>query len=374
MTFAEFRALFPSAERCIHLNHAGTSPIARPVADAVAVVLDELMSEDPLRAYTHHMRRQETLRATLARMMNVASQTVAFVKNTSHGLAIAADSFPFTPGDNVVLSAVEYPVNVYPWMAQTYRGVETRLIPPRGDSWVDEGDLMAACDARTRVLAASWVQRGTGQRLDLAALGAFCRGRGVVFVADIVQGLGALRPDLSEVDIATAGCQKWLLAPGGIGVLYLRPEILPDLRPVNIGWNSVIDSLDWEHIHFDLRPDAARFEEGTPNLLGTAALGASTALLETIGFDAVEQRVLALADYARARLRERGCHVVSPNDAAHRSGIVAFRHRTVPNEMVLAALAEQRIVAAVRAGNLRFAPHAYNSEEDIDAAIAALPG
>lgn len=373
MTFEDLRASFPSAEKCIHLNHAGTSPIARPVADAVQATLADLMSENSLRAYIQQIQQQGMLRAALGRMMNVAPETLGFVRNTSHGLAIAADALPFAPGDNVVLPAVEYPANVYPWMAQAHRGVEVRRVPPRADDLVAPEDLFAACDGRTRVLAVSWVQWGTGQRLDLARLGAFCRERNIIFAVDLVQGLGALRPDLSLVDVAASGCHKWLLAPGGLGVLYVRPDVLATLRPVNMGWNSVTDSTDWERIHFDLRPGAARFEEGTFNLLGTAALGASVALLEEVGFDAVEERVLATADYARLRLTERGCRVVPLPDPGQRSGIVAFRHPTLPNDTVLAALSAQGVLAAVRGGNVRFAPHAYNTEEDVDRAVSAIP-
>jgi cysteine desulfurase/selenocysteine lyase len=373
VTFEELRAQFPSAEKCIHLNHAGTSPIARPVADAVEATLSDLMSENSLRAYIQQIQQQGMLRAALGRMLGVAPETLGFVRNTSHGLAIAADALPFAPGDSVVLPAVEYPANVYPWMAQAHRGVEVRRVPPRADDLMAPEDLFAACDGRTRVLAVSWVQWGTGQRLDLARIGAFCRERGIVFAVDLVQGLGALRPDLSLVDIAASGCHKWLLAPGGLGVLYVRPEVLATLRPVNMGWNSVTDSTDWERIHFDLRPGTARFEEGTFNLLGTAALGASVALLEEAGFAAVEARVLATADYARDRLAERGCRVVPLPEPDGRSGIIAFRHPTLPNDTVLAALTARGVLAAVRGGNVRFAPHAYNNEEDVDRAMAAIP-
>ena len=377
LTFGAFRDAFPSATRCIHLNHAGTSPIARPVAEAVRAVTEELMGDDPFIAYKNHQKRQETLRAALGRMMNVPPATLAFTRNTSHGLSIAAESLDLAPGDNVVVPAIEYPANVYPWMAQRHRGVEVRLVPPRNaDNLLDEEDLAGACDERTRVLAVSWVQWGTGQRLDLAKLGSYCRDRGIRFVVDAVQGRGALRLDLSAlpVDIAAAGCHKWLLAPGGVGVLYVRPSVLPEMRPTNVGWNSVVEPLEFDRIRFELDPTPRRFEEGTPNLLGIAALNASVALLEAVGFDAVERGVLALAGAAREAVAAReGYRVISPDGTPSRSGIVAFRHRRLANKAVLQALARRNVRAAVRGGNLRFSPHAYNTEEEIRLAADALP-
>lgn len=379
MTCDEMRALFPSAQKCIHLNHAGTSPTSRPVGEAVQTVLDELMSADVFAAYRGQMKRQETLRSAFGRMMNVSPSTLAFTRNTSHGIAIAAQAIPFQPGDVVVVAENEYPANVYPWMAQGDRGVTVRLVKPREGGYVAEEDLMAACmeaGDKARVLAVSWVQWGTGQRMDLARLSTFCRERSILLLADVVQGLGALRLDLSAlpVDIAAAGCHKWLLTPGGQGILYVRENLMPHLRFTNIGWNAVQEPIDWERLHFDdLKPTADRFEEGTPALLATAALLASVEVLEAVGFDAVERRVLALADHARALLHDRGLTLMSPDAPGKTSGIIAFRHPTHSNEAVENSLKAAGVIAAVRCGNVRFSPHAYNTEAELEEAVAALP-
>jgi selenocysteine lyase/cysteine desulfurase len=371
------RALFPGSETMTYLNHAGVSPIAKPVAEAGRSVLDDLLLGDPVTAFGGHLKRQETLRATVGRMINAAPGTVGFIKNTSHGLSIASQAIPFAAGDVIVTAASEYPSNIYPWMAQGWRGVRTHLVAPDENGIVREDDLLAACEANptTRVLAVSWVQWGTGQRMDLPRLGAFCRARDIVFVVDVVQGLGALRLDIERdnVDIAAAGCHKWLMAPGGMGVLYVRPEVFATLLPVNIGWNSVTNPIDWERQHFDeLKPTTDRFEEGTPSILNTATLGASVALMEEVGFDRMEQRVLQLADYTRLCLTEKGCRVLSPDSAESRSGIVAFRHPSLGNNEVLAKLGENGVTVAVRCGNVRISPHAYNREADIERAVALL--
>ncbi len=376
LSYAEFRALFPSVNQAIHLNHAGVSAIARPTAEALHTITDALMQSDVLQVYLSHQKRQQDLREALGRMMNVGADTLAFTKNTSHGLNLIAQSIPFEQGDNVVVCTGEYPSNLYPWMAQEHRHVSVKLVPPYPDGLVDEQHLMDACDERTRVLAISWVQWGAGQRMDLERLGRFCRERNIYLVADLVQGLGALRIDLSAspVDFASAGCHKWLMAPGGLGVLYVREGLMRDLLPINIGWNSVEKPTEWERIHYhEMKQTAERMEEGTPGLLATVGLAKSVELLEAVGFDRVHARVLELSSYTANLLRERGMTVVTPREERRRSGIVGFRHPSLSNEDTLAAVTNAGVIAAVRTGYVRFAPHAYSTEDDITRAVAAIP-
>jgi cysteine desulfurase / selenocysteine lyase len=259
----------------------------------------------------------------------------------------------------------DYPSTLYPWQAQA---------PKVFLADADEASLMAACDEhKPKVLCASWVHWGTGRVLDLNTLGRFCRERGILFVADIVQGLGALVPDLSFVDIAAAGCHKWLLCPAGIGVLYIRPELLGELLPTNVGWNWPERPMEWRASGFsEPKNSAARFEEGSPSLLSTAALLASMSLLESVGLEAVQERVLTLARFAQNQLRARGMNLALPEEKLQ-SGIVGFTHPSLSNDEALAALETKNVRAAVRAGFVRLSPHAYSTEEEIERAVATLP-
>ncbi len=372
MTLAEFRAQFPSVVNGVHLNHAGMGPIPTGVATAVGQALSELGHGDGMMAFRAHLKRQQRVREALARLMNVAAEGVALVRNTSHGLTIAAQAIPFRPGENVVVGACEYPSVVYPWQAQASRGVETRIVACSPNDLLSEDALIAACDENTRALAVSWVQWGTGQRMELEKLGAFCKARGIWFVVDVIQGLGALECDLTAcgADIAAGGCHKWLLAPAGIGPLYIKPERLSELLPTNVGWNWVNDPFNWDRLRFeDVRRSADRFEEGSPAILATAALEASLALLESVGMDEIERAVRTSAARLRQLLRGRGMEVC-PTDG--HSGIVAFRHPTRANDEVLAHLDAHKIWAAVRCGWVRFSPHAYQQADELERAVTVI--
>ena len=232
---------------------------------------------------------RESARQRLARLMGVTPEHLAFTKNTGHGLSLVADGLRLEPGDNVVSVDCEYPSVVYPWYAQRDRGIETRLISPRADGTFTPEDLEAVMDDRTRVLTLSWVQFGTGFRCDLAACAALAHARGRLFVVDVIQGLGALPLEAEKwgLDIVATGAHKWLMAPGGTGGLYIAPHALDRLRLVNMGAASVVDVPKFDPLDFSPKPNAQRYEEGTPNGLGLCGLDAALSLLEEVGIEAI---------------------------------------------------------------------------------------
>src|SRR5207247_1905643 len=152
--------------------------------------------------------------------------------NTAMGINIAALSLPLRPGDNVLVLDGDYPANIYPWMNLAHRGVLTKVVPSH-DGGLDLDLLVSRMDSRTRAVAMSTVVFATGFRNDLLALGKLCKERGIFFVVDGIQSLGALPFDVraANVDFLACGSQKWLLGPPGGGFLYVRRELLDELAP-----------------------------------------------------------------------------------------------------------------------------------------------
>jgi selenocysteine lyase/cysteine desulfurase len=253
------------------------------------------------------------------------------------------------------------------------RGVEARLVPSRGCR-VDRDDIVKAVDSRTRLVSLSYVEYASGYRNDLEAIGEFCRKRGIYFFVDAIQGLGALPLDVSRlpIDFLSADGHKWLLGPEGAGLFFIRRDLVDLLHPISIGWKSVVNAADFSQTAFRLRPHAGRWESGTLNVGGIAALGASIDLLLETGIANIAELVLDLTDYLCERLERLGIAVASSRREQERSGIVSF---ACPEGMLgncLQAWREGGVIINQRAGRLRASPHFYNSQEDIDRLVDRL--
>ncbi len=363
---------FPVRLNCTFLNHAATAPIPVRTARAVARLAREMTEWGGTR-WAHWYQGFERAHQAAAKLLDCDPSDVALVKNTTHGLLIAAQAIPFDEGDNVVVPSREFPANIYPWMRLENEGVELRLVRPTGRH-VSAGDLIAACDGHTKAIAVSWVQFTDGYRIDLAALSDFTREKEIFLVVDAIQGLGAVPLSLREieVDFLCADGHKWLLSPEGCAIFYVNPKISTLLEPANIGWHSMEDDHDFLRYEWRPKSSARQYEEGSPNMLGAHALASSVEMLLEIGISRVWEAIRALTDRLIDSLGRLGVEVLSNVRDEHRSGIVSFAVPGAEAEQIAEWMRERGIIVAARGGGVRVAPHFYNSPDDVDAFVAAL--
>lgn len=365
------RQEFPVTDRCVYFDHAGVAPVSRRVADAVAGFIADARDFGRLH-YPAWEARAEAVRSSAARLVGAATEEIAFVASTSDGLSAIATAVDWRRGDSVVAVDGEFPANIYPWWALERIGVATRLAAPV-DGRLTVDAIAALVDDTTRVVSVSAVDFVTGQRRPLAAIGELCRRRGILFCVDAIQALGALRIDVERegIDALAADGHKWLCAPEGCGLLYVSRRWLDRLVPQRIGWKSVVDASRYLPYHFELKSDAQKFECGSLNFLAIHALGAAFDLAFDVGLDAIEARVLGLTTGLRAALTERGLAVLSPPDAAERSGITTVRTQEAP-EVVVRRLRADGVLASPRGGGVRLSPHFYCDENDVARCLTAL--
>ncbi len=370
----EFRRLMPVTQRWSYLDHAAVAPISGPASDALSEWShDAAINGDT--SYGEWSHQMEQVRGHCARLIGAQTAEVAMLRNTTEGINLVAEGIAWQAGDNVVFPADEFPSNQYPWMNLSDRGVSARRVPTdRGR--LDLERLAAACDDRTRIVSLSWISFCSGWRNDLQRAAEIAHGCGALLFLDAIQGLGIFPLDVTHtpIDFLAADGHKWLLGPEGAAVFFIRQEHLDRLRPLGLGWNSVVGAHDFSHIELRLKETAARYEGGSPNTPGLIALGASLELLGRFPIEAIAQRVLEVGDLAIRRLEEIGAHIHSDRRPERRSGIIVFDVPGRDPEQLRRECLARHVAISCRGGRLRISPHAYNNASDIDRLIGALSG
>jgi len=168
----------------------------------------------------------------------------------------------------------------------------------------------------------------------------------------------------ANIDFLAADGHKWLLSVEGTGIFYCRKELAESINPPLMGWKSVRNAHDFDHIMLRLRNDALRFEEGSSNTIGVIALGAALDLLCEVGINRIEDSVLALGALIIEMAEKRGLKVKTPKERKERGGIVSLAGN-FNAACVKDSLREQGIMVNVRDKALRIAPHFYNNKADV---------
>lgn len=366
MDITEYRKYFPITEQYTFLDNSGVAPVSTLVRDTVDSFLDEAVHGATF-AYEGWMEQVEEARKACAVLAGCAPDEIAFVRSTSHGISIVASGYPWKKGDKVVTYEKEFPSNMYPWLNLESRGVEVRRVPPGDNGFLTVDDIKKHIDQGTRLVSVSSVQFTNGCRIDAGELGRYCREKGVMLFIDSIQSMGVVPFDVKRdnIDFTAADGHKWLLSPEGTGFFYCRKELIADINPPLLGWNSVINESEYEKIDFTLKGNASRFEEGSMNIMGVLALGASVRMLLEAGIENIRERVQYLGDLVIENCNRRGFELTSPAEYNSRAGIVCFRGDFDPAR-VRDELNKSGVMVNVRGGGLRVSPHFYNNEEDIE--------
>ena len=371
------QTFFPDLVHASYLNHAAIAPLSTRVTAAMRDVMAAYVAKGSM-AWPEGFDSRDRLREKLAQLIHCRAIDIGLVSNTTHGLMVVANEFPWQPGDALVLIKGEFPGNVVPWLAAA-KAFGVRVI------WLTLDDLLTqspafhdAVAANARLIAVSWVQYQTGRVMPLQVLSQLRQTYGVQVCVDAIQGLGPLTMDLTEtpVDYVACGGHKWLLGAEGAGFLYVHPQRMAELEPRFAGWISQEQPFDFlmkggglVDYHRDIRKEANRYEMGTMNTLGFAGLGASIAMILEVGPELISERVLALAQYCRDGLRELGLTVFEQGATSGNASFLAPEGRI---EALFHGLKDRGVIISSPDGYIRAAPHFYNDEADIQRYLDAL--
>ena len=367
---------FPVCRERIFLAHAAVCPLPRRVAVAVSDYAQQATLDDQERPVLGSLVRET--RDAAARLVGSQPDEIALVGPTSLALSYVAAGFPLRKGDNIVVYFDDYPSNVYPWTALAPRGVEVRLVNIRELGRIRPVDVLGQVDENTRLVALASCHFISGWRIELPAISRRLRERQIPLCIDGIQTLGAF-PTLAEhADFIAADAHKWMLGPCGAGFLYIAKAWHETLRPIVYGWNNVRcpDFVAREEIKF--RSGAARFEAGSHSMLGLAGLKAALDLIHEVGVDAIAGELRRKRAILVPALNTKGWQVLgSESPEPNQSGIVSVTRSDIDVTAWHAKLTEAGIVTSLRTDRqgtkyIRFSPHFYNTDAELDRALAFM--
>ena len=372
---AHRRAAFPVCHERIFLAHAAVTTLPRVVAEAMQRYIET--SATSHQEDEQVWRDVKTTRRLSAQLLGVDADEIALLGPTSLGLSLFAGGIDWQPGDEVVCYGDDYPANVYPWLDLRRRGVVVRLLAPERPGEITPELVEAALTSRTRLVALASAHFFTGTRIDVDGIGRLLRGRGVLFALDAIQTLGAFPLDATHVDLLSADAHKWLLGPCAIGIVMVKREHFERVRPTLLGaWNVFSPGfIAQPEIRF--MPTAQRYEPGVLNFPGVYGMKAALELLLGIGIEPIAARLLALKAHLLTHLDALGFETLGPRTGPAAHAITTCRHPRADLTAMHRALGEAGIVASLRhdrAGQawLRFSPHFYNTEAELDRVAEVL--
>jgi cysteine desulfurase/selenocysteine lyase len=375
---AERLAEFPIAQESIFLAHAGVTILPQRVTRVMQDYLQEACLR--MQEYPEAWKATNETRVVAAKMIGAKASEISLLGPTSLGLSLVANGLDWQPGDEVVCYQDDYPANVYPWTDLERRGVVVRLLKPELPGAITPKLVEAALTPKTKLVALASCHFLSGYRIETDVIGQILRSRGVLFCLDAIQTLGAFETRVDHVDFLSADSHKWMLGPMAAGIVYVREEVQEQLRPTLLGsWNV-------QSPNFIAQPEIAferggrRYEPGVLNIVGILGMKAGLELLLEKGIPEVSEQLLRLKTRLIAGLEPLGFRFLGPATGANASGIsTACRlPGTGPAEdKVYEHLTAQRISPSLRydrAGraHLRFSPHFYNTEAEMDRVIEQI--
>jgi selenocysteine lyase/cysteine desulfurase len=364
---------FPITAEWTYFDHATYGPHPRRYVETLARVADEL-SVHPLGNTSAGL---DGVRSVAATLLHSPVDQVALLRSTGEGTNLVATGVDWEPGDEVILYELDFPGLIAPWLGLADRGLHIRVVEDRGRNRFDVGDFEELLSARTRAVSVSLVNNVTGFRAPVEQLAALCLERNIWFTVDAVQALGAIDVDAPALgaDVVVSASYKFLLSGFGQAVAYLSGRAIRELRAPHIGVRNM--QMNPAGTLFDsglnLFTTARKFEPSNPNLAAMFAMRSAIELLQELGIERTESHIRRLCMRLVEGLREKDYTLITSQRPSESAGLVCAVHPTIQSDRIQADLASRHILGAVRHGYLRFAPHAYNTENEVDRLLRALP-
>jgi len=372
---------FPATADRVYLNSAGIGLVPQSVQDVALDFARAVGTEGTLAYFDRYDQLMTEPRRAAAALFGAPVETIAIITSVSEAISQFAWWTRPQRGENVILIDNDCSATTYPWIRVAEdTGAEIRFVRADDLGKVDPAEIERLCDQHTSAICLSHVHWESGQRFDLLQISEVARKNHAAFVVDAMHSTGVLAfspEELSGIDLMVSGSFKWMCGFAGSGVAYMNPEVIPKFRPILVGSRTGDPEPPFAGIvstEINLPDDARRLEYGSSIAVPRVAFGAAADFAVGVGLNAITDHVHALGSRLIEGLGDLGATVVTPVEAKQRAGIVSATFPGRDMSQLYESLLHERVFTLLRANNIRFSPHHFNTRDDVDEALAALKG
>jgi selenocysteine lyase/cysteine desulfurase len=360
----------------LNVSTQGPVPLVAARASQAAIEWKKSPHTIPQEAY---FGLPDRIRALLARLINAAPEEIAITTGASSGLLAVAQAIAWQAGDEILIARGEFPAHLATWIPLAERDALTVKIVTPASRFLAADDLIAQLGPRTRLISVSLVRFDDASLLDAQRLAAACRRAGVYVLLDVSQCAGAMPMDVRVLgaDFLVCAGYKWLLSPYGTGFLWVRGDLIDQLRVAPFYWMAVEGAANFHSLPLTgMKParGARRWDSPeTASFFNLAAMEASLEFLLRVGVENIWTHNAALLESLIERLPRDRCILASPADAAARGPFACFAARSSEKTQALyQKLSAEKVIVAMRENAIRVAPHLYNAPHDVDRLITSI--
>ena len=365
LDWAALRAEFPLLDRCIYFNACSLGPLPRRGRAALAKYAQDWDEQGTPVWFSTWLPLLERFRGRVAELLRAPAGSTAIAPSVSVALTTLANGLPLPKGrDKVLIGELDFPTVGHQWLSRPEFEVE--FIPSRDGMTIPPEAFAERIDSRTALVATTHLFYTTGYLQDVRAIADAAHAAGALCVIDGYQTCGCVPLDVGamDCDAFVGGCLKWVSGGPGNAFLYVRPELIPQVRPRGTGWFATRDPFSFTLQELTFADDARRLETGTWAMACHYAGLAGLELVLEVGVANIQGRLRDLTDRILERCVQAGVRTFTPRERERRCGIVTLECEE-PEE-VEASLHSAGVIVDSRPGRIRLSPHWCVTEDELD--------
>jgi kynureninase len=356
---------FPLLDRYIYLNACSLGPLPRRGRQALEQYANDWNTKGTPVWFSDWLPLLERLRTRVGGLLNAPRGTTAIAPSVSVALTTLASGLPLPAGRNkVLIGELDFPTIGHQWLSRPEFEVE--FVPSADGTTIPPKAFAERIDKRTALVVTTHLFYTTGYLQNVRAIADAAHAAGALCLIDGYQTCGCVPIDVNamDCDAFVGGCLKWLSGGPGTAFLYVRPDLVPKMRPHGTGWFATRDPFSFTLEELDFADDARRLETGTWAMACHYAGLAGLELILEVGVEHIQERLRDLTDRILERCDGAGVKTLTPRERGRRCGIVTLE--SARPEEVEQSLHKAGVIVDSRPGVVRLSPHWCVTESELD--------